>query len=194
MSDGTVDVVLRLWQAISSSILIILVTSSAFGKSETTAEWVFKYPNAPLWTFTWHDDLVAGDTFGGELVTVAVVAEQGLILAGEGLICQRAITAETAETVLVIMPVLVEEFLAVTQKQQHVVISKRNIISLKSSLRKVFSSNTSQTQSLCTWWLCMLGDTVCVYIKQCLNRSWIECTKGTVPRKILPLFIICCPQ
>lgn len=77
--------------------------------------------NVLLSTFTWHDDLVAGDALGGELITVAVIAEQGLILAGEGLICQRAITAETAETVLVIVPVLVEEFLAATQKQ-HVVI------------------------------------------------------------------------
>lgn len=74
-----------------------------------------------LATFTWHDDLVAGDTFGGELITVAVITEQGLILAGEGLICQRAITAETAETVLVIVAVLVEEFLATVQKQ-HVVV------------------------------------------------------------------------
>lgn len=71
-----------------------------------------------LQTFTWHDNLVAGDAFGGELITVAVVAEQRLVLAGEGLIRQRAITAETAEAVLVIMPVLVEEFLAATQKQQ----------------------------------------------------------------------------
>lgn len=76
-------------------------------------------------TFTWHDDLVAGDAFGGELVTVAVIAEQGLILAGEGLICQRAITAETAETVLVIVPVLVEEFLAATQKQHAVFLKRR---------------------------------------------------------------------
>lgn len=77
----------------------------------------------PQIRLTWHDDLVAGDAFGGELVTVAVVAEQGLVLAGEGLICQRAIAAEAAETVLVIVAVLVEEFLAATQKQ-HAVIWK----------------------------------------------------------------------
>lgn len=80
---------------------------------------VFKQPNVLLQTFTWHDDLVTGDAFGGELITIAVVAEQRLVLAGEGLIRQRAITAETAEAVLVIMPVLVEQFLAATQKQQH---------------------------------------------------------------------------
>lgn len=89
-----------------------------FGISEPTVEGVFKYPNVLLRTFTWHDDFVTGDAFGGELITVAVVAEQRLVLAGEGLICQRAITAEAAEAVLVIMSVLVEEFLAATQKQQ----------------------------------------------------------------------------
>lgn len=70
-----------------------------------------------LCTFTWHDDLVAGYTLGGELITVAVIAEQRVILAGERLICQRAITAETAEAVLMIMPVLVEELLATEQEE-----------------------------------------------------------------------------
>ena len=71
-------------------------------------------------TFTWHDDLVAGNTLGGELITVAVIAEQRVILAGERLICQRAITAETAEAVLVIVPVLVEELLAAEREEiQH---------------------------------------------------------------------------
>lgn len=37
---------------------------------------------------TWHDDLVAGHALGGELVAVAVVAEQGVLLAGERLVCQ----------------------------------------------------------------------------------------------------------
>lgn len=36
----------------------------------------------------WHDDLVTGDTFRGELVAVAVVAEQSIILTREGLISQ----------------------------------------------------------------------------------------------------------
>lgn len=67
-------------------------------------------------TFTWHDDLVAGHALGGELIAVAVIAEQGVLLAGERLICQRAIAAETAEAVLVVMPVLVEELLAAEQK------------------------------------------------------------------------------
>lgn len=66
---------------------------------------------------TWHDDFVAGHTLGGELVTVAVIAEQRVILAGERLICQRAITAETAEAVLMIMPVLVEELPCVMADQ-----------------------------------------------------------------------------
>lgn len=66
-------------------------------------------------TFTWHDDLVAGNTLGRELVAVAVIAEQRVILAGERLICQRAITAETAKAVLVVMPVLIKELLAAEQ-------------------------------------------------------------------------------
>lgn len=70
----------------------------------------------PSPTFTWHDNLVAGYTLGGEFVTVAVIAEQSVILVGEGLVCQRAIAAETAEAVLVVMPVLVEELLAAEQE------------------------------------------------------------------------------
>lgn len=68
-------------------------------------------------TFTWHDNLVAGYTLGGELITVAVIAEQRVILAGERLICQGAITAETAEAVLMIMPVLIKELLATKQEE-----------------------------------------------------------------------------
>lgn len=67
-------------------------------------------------TRTWHDNLVAGDTLGGEFVTVAVVAEQRVILAGEGLVGQRAVAVETAEAVLVVMPVLVEELLPAEQE------------------------------------------------------------------------------
>lgn len=63
-------------------------------------------------TCTWHDNLVAGDTLGGEFVTVAVVAEQSVVLAGERLISQRAVAVETAEAMLVVMPVLIEELLA----------------------------------------------------------------------------------
>lgn len=37
---------------------------------------------------TRHDSLVTGDTFGREFVAVTVVAEQSVILAGEGLISQ----------------------------------------------------------------------------------------------------------
>ena len=60
---------------------------------------------------TWHHNLVAGHTLGGELVAVAVVAEQRVVLAGEGLVRQRAVAAETAEAVLVVMSLLVEELL-----------------------------------------------------------------------------------
>lgn len=57
---------------------------------------------------TWHDYLVAGGALGGELVAVAVAAHQSVALAGEGLVCQRAVAAETAKTVCVVMSVLVE--------------------------------------------------------------------------------------
>ena len=67
---------------------------------------------------TWHDRLVTGHTLGRDLVAVAVVAQQGLVLAGEGLVRQRAVTAETTETVLVVVPVLVEQLLEIQQGQQ----------------------------------------------------------------------------
>ena len=60
---------------------------------------------------TWHDALVAGHTLGRELIVVAVVAQQRLLLAGEGLVRQRAVTAQTTETVFVVVPVLVEQLL-----------------------------------------------------------------------------------
>lgn len=55
-----------------------------------------------------HDGFIAGHTFGGELVAVAVIAQKSIILAGEGLVCQRTVTAETAEAVLVVVTVLVK--------------------------------------------------------------------------------------
>lgn len=67
---------------------------------------------------TWHDGLVAGHTLGRELIAVAVVAQQRLLLAGEGLVRQRAVTAETTETVFVVVPVLVEQLLEIRQGQQ----------------------------------------------------------------------------
>lgn len=73
---------------------------------------------------SWHDDLVTGDTFGGELITVAVVAEQRIILAGERLVRQRAVAAETAEAVLVVMPVLVEELPGVVADQLFAFIAR----------------------------------------------------------------------
>lgn len=58
---------------------------------------------------TWHDDLVTGYALGRELVTVAVVAEQSIILAGKWFICQRAVAAETAKAVLVVVSVLIKQ-------------------------------------------------------------------------------------
>lgn len=60
---------------------------------------------------TWHDCLVAGHTLGGELVAVAVAAHQRVILVGEGLVCQRAVAAETTKAVIVVVSVLIEELL-----------------------------------------------------------------------------------
>lgn len=64
-----------------------------------------------------HDDLVAGHTFRGELVAVAVVAQQGVVLTGEGLICQRAVTAETSEAVFVVVPVFIKQLPRVVADQ-----------------------------------------------------------------------------
>lgn len=101
-------------------------------------------------TCTWHDNLVAGYTLGGEFITVAVVAEQSVVLAGEGLICQRAIAAETAEAMLVVMPVVVEELLAAAQEDR---TRPREVISYrcKSSTRSrllgcVSSKNISERE------------------------------------------------
>lgn len=60
---------------------------------------------------TWHDHLVAGGALGGKLGAVAVAAHQRVTLAGEGLVRQRAVAAETAETVCVVISVLIEELL-----------------------------------------------------------------------------------
>lgn len=60
---------------------------------------------------TWHDHLVAGGALGGKLIAVAVAAHQRITLAGEGLVRQRAVAAETAETVCVVISVLIEELL-----------------------------------------------------------------------------------
>lgn len=66
---------------------------------------------------TWHDCFVAGHTLGGELVAEAVAAHQCVVLAGEGVVGQRAVAAETAEAVLVVVSVLVEELLE--EEQRH---------------------------------------------------------------------------
>lgn len=65
---------------------------------------------------TRHDGFVAGHTFGRELVAVTVVTQKSVVLAGEGLVGQRAVAAETAEAVLVIVTVLVKQLLIHTDK------------------------------------------------------------------------------
>lgn len=65
---------------------------------------------------TWHDRLLAGDALGGELAAVAVVAQQLLVLAGEGLVGQRAVAAEAAEAVLVVVAILVVQLLGWTAR------------------------------------------------------------------------------
>lgn len=66
---------------------------------------------------TWHDYLVAGRALGGKLVAVAAAAHQRVALAGEGLVCQRAVAAETAETVRVVISVLIEELLQEEERE-----------------------------------------------------------------------------
>lgn len=68
---------------------------------------------------TWHDRLVAGHALGGKLVAVAVAAHQRVFLAGEGLVCQRAVAAETAKTVRVVMSILIEELLQEEEREGH---------------------------------------------------------------------------
>lgn len=65
----------------------------------------------------WHDDLVTGHAFGGELVAVAVVAQQGVVLTGERLIGQRAVAAETAEAVFMVVSVFIEKLPSVVPNQ-----------------------------------------------------------------------------
>lgn len=60
---------------------------------------------------TRHDGFIAGHTFGGELVAVAVVAQKSIVLAGEGLVGQRTVAAETAEAVFMVVTVLVKQLL-----------------------------------------------------------------------------------
>lgn len=72
----------------------------------------------------WHDDLVTGHTFGGELVAVAVVAQQGVVLTGEGLVGQRAVTAETAEAVFVVMSVFIEQLPSVVADQLFALVAR----------------------------------------------------------------------
>lgn len=60
---------------------------------------------------TWRDRLVAGRAFGGEAAAVAVAAHQRVALAGERLVGQRSLAVEAAETVRVVMSVLVGELL-----------------------------------------------------------------------------------
>lgn len=54
---------------------------------------------------------MAGGAFGGEAAAVAVAAHQRVGLAGERLVGQRALAVEAAETVRVVIAVLVGELL-----------------------------------------------------------------------------------
>lgn len=54
---------------------------------------------------------MAGGAFGGEAAAVAVAAHQRVALAGERLVGQRALAVEAAETVRVVVAVLVGELL-----------------------------------------------------------------------------------
>lgn len=162
-------------------------------------------------TLTWHDDLVAGNTLRWELIAVAVIAEQGLILAGKGLICQRAIAAETAEAVLMIMPVFIKELLEVKEIRILVVISytvvntSLKIISLFHSFWMIKKTNnlfvvttgakeygiglgqtdTTAYAAISMWLICVC---VCTY-HTCVPASvfqrwiWIDCLQGTKSRK-----------
>ena len=60
---------------------------------------------------TWHDGLLAVETFGGVLVGVALGAQELLIFGGEGLVHQRALAHEAVEAVLVPVAVLVGQVL-----------------------------------------------------------------------------------
>lgn len=55
----------------------------------------------------WHHSLCAGHTFRGKLIAVTLVTHQGVFLTGERLVGQRTAAARAAETVFVIMPVLI---------------------------------------------------------------------------------------
>lgn len=105
----------KLFLVAGHTVVVVLVRNEGLGANRLLTAVTDKATLVPCgacilqFSCTWHDDLVTGDTFGGELITVAVVAEQCVILAGEGFVCQRAVAAETTETMLVIMSVLVEE-------------------------------------------------------------------------------------
>ena len=60
---------------------------------------------------TWHDGLLAVETFGGVLVGVALGAQELLIFGGEGLVHQRTAALEAVEAVFVPVAVLVGQIL-----------------------------------------------------------------------------------
>lgn len=68
---------------------------------------IFQHPRP------WHYCLVTGHALGGKFIAVAVATHKAVVLAGEGLICQRTIAAETSEAVLVVVSVLIEELLGI---------------------------------------------------------------------------------
>lgn len=60
---------------------------------------------------TWHHSLGAGHTFRGKLIAVTLVTHQGVFLTGERLVGQRTAAARAAETVFMIMPLLIIQLL-----------------------------------------------------------------------------------
>ena len=76
---------------------------------------------------TWHHGFVAGHTLGGKLAAIAVTAHQRVVLAGEGLVSQRAVAAETAEAVIVVISVLIEELLEEEEGQTEKKMSQNTV-------------------------------------------------------------------
>lgn len=119
---------------------------------------------------TWHDYLVAGGALGGELVAVAVAAHQSVALAGEGLVCQRAVAAETAKTVCVVMSVLVEELLEEEErvKSEHLEVVKAVTVKNGAVITtdKVFNRNITEIQCKTVVTLCLRSDVIyCACLK-----------------------------
>lgn len=147
--------------------------------------------------FTWHDDLVTGYTLGWELITVAVIAEQGVILAGEGLVCQWAVAAETAEAVLVIMAILIKELLAAEQIDRTMIhkailyIIRYKYITEKKTLAIIVRGRILHQQLVTTKakigdgliWVKLTSFTHASIKNELTQKGALPCLQGTEPRK-----------